>query len=146
MGAVGVDKRLTDKRPDEPTLASTWEALAGSRLTDELLAWPADVFALTNVVLDRSEAFRFALSPVGAWPPAHFPDWAEAVEEASRQWGAWVEDRRAARIDAALIVRGRESTPSVATDGVLEDRVARRLGCAGRVRPRTSVRRGCRGA
>jgi hypothetical protein len=96
MGGVGVDERLTDKRADEPTLASTWEALAGSRLTDELLTWPADVFALTNVVLDRSEAFRFALSPVGAWPSAHFPDWAEAVEEAGRQWGAWVEDRRAA--------------------------------------------------
>jgi hypothetical protein len=37
-------------------------------MTDELLEWPPDVFALTNVALDRSESFRFALSPVGAWP------------------------------------------------------------------------------
>jgi hypothetical protein len=51
----------------EPTLASTWEAIVGRRLSDELLDWPPDVFALTNVVLDRSEAFRFAVSPVGAW-------------------------------------------------------------------------------
>src|SRR5215475_1099701 len=76
----------------EPTLASTWEAIAGRRPSDELLDWPPDVFALTNVVLDRSEAFRFAISPVGAWPPARFGDWAAAVEEAGTGWGAWVED------------------------------------------------------
>src|SRR5262245_39209122 len=80
----------------EPTLGSTWEAIAGRRPSDELLEWPPDVFALTNVVLDRSEAFRFAISPVGAWPPARFGDWPAAVEEAGRGWGAWVEDRRAA--------------------------------------------------
>src|SRR5262245_26467107 len=80
----------------EPTLGSTWETISGRRLSDELLEWPPDVFALTNVALDRSEAFRFAISPVGAWPPARFGDWAGAVEEAGRGWGAWVEDRRAA--------------------------------------------------
>lgn len=89
--SVGVDERLADQNAEGPTLASTWEAVAGGRMTDELLSWPPDVFALTNVVLDRSEAFRFALSPVGAWPPARFSDWASAVEEAGRQWGAWVE-------------------------------------------------------
>jgi hypothetical protein len=80
----------------EPTLASTWEAIVGRRLSDELLDWPPDVFALTNVALDRSEAFRFAISPVGAWPPARFGDWSAAVEESGRGWGAWVEDRLAA--------------------------------------------------
>jgi hypothetical protein len=80
----------------EPTLASTWEAIAGRRVSDELLDWPPDVFALVNVALDRSEAFRFAISPVGAWPPARFDDWADAVEEAGRGWGAWVEDRQGA--------------------------------------------------
>src|SRR5215471_16214092 len=79
----------------EPTLAATCEAIAGCRLSDELLDWPPDVFALTNVALDRSEAFRFAISPVGAWPPPRFGDWAAAVEEAGRSWGAWVEDRQA---------------------------------------------------
>jgi hypothetical protein len=47
-----------------------------------------DVFALTNVALDRSESFRFALSPVGAWPSARISDWADAVEEAGRRWSA----------------------------------------------------------
>jgi hypothetical protein len=96
MSPVGVDERLTDRYAGEPTLASTWEAIVGGRMTDELLEWPPDVFALTNVVLDRTEAFRFALSPVGAWPPARFSDWAGAVEEAGRQSAAWVEGRRAA--------------------------------------------------
>src|SRR5262245_36585303 len=80
----------------DPTLASTWEAIAGRRPSDELLDWPPDVFAFTNVALDRAEAFRFAISPVGAWPPARFGDWPAAVEEAGRGWSAWVEDRRAA--------------------------------------------------
>jgi hypothetical protein len=44
-------------------------------------------------VLDRSEAFRFAISPVGAWPPVRFPDWAEAVEEVGREWSACVENQ-----------------------------------------------------
>jgi len=95
MSIAGIDRQLTGQRAAEPTLASTWEAIDGGRLTDELLEWPPDVFALTNVVLDRSEAFRFAVSPVGSWPPARFADWAGAVQEAARQWGAWVEDRRA---------------------------------------------------
>ena len=80
----------------EPTLASTCEAIAGCRLSDELLEWPPDVFAVTNVTLDRSEAFRFAISPLGAWPPARFGDWPAAVEEAGSGGGAWVEDRPAA--------------------------------------------------
>ena len=80
----------------EPTLASTCEAIAGCRLSDELLEWPPDVFAVTNVALDRSEAFRFAISPLGAWPPARFGDWPAAVEEAGRGWGAWVENPQAA--------------------------------------------------
>ena len=92
MSSVGLEERLTGQRRGEPTLVSTWEAIAGGPLTDELLQWPPDVFALANVVLDRSEGFRFALSPLGAWPPARFSDWPRAVEEAGRRWGAWVED------------------------------------------------------
>jgi hypothetical protein len=88
MSSVGLEERLTGQRGGEPTLVSTWEAIAGGPLTDELLQWPPDVFALANVVLDRSEGFRFALSPLGAWPPARFSDWPRAVEEAGRRWGA----------------------------------------------------------
>jgi hypothetical protein len=76
----------------EPTLASTWRAMTGSLITDNLLEWPPDVFALTNLILARSEAFRFALSPVGDWPPGRNPDWEVAVDQAARGWGAWTED------------------------------------------------------
>jgi hypothetical protein len=77
-----------------PTLASTWHAASSGAITDELLEWPPDVFALANVILARSEAFRFALSPIQEWPPAGYPDWGRMVEEAGLCWGAWVEHRR----------------------------------------------------
>jgi hypothetical protein len=78
------------------TLASAWHAISGGAFTDELLAWPPDVFALANVLLDRSEAFRFVLSPPAGmrWPPAGVGDWSDAVVHAGREWSAWVEDRR----------------------------------------------------
>jgi hypothetical protein len=44
-----------------PTLASVWLAAAGVEMSDELLDWPPDVFALTNIILERSDAFRFVL-------------------------------------------------------------------------------------
>jgi hypothetical protein len=80
----------------EPTSASTWQAVSGHPITDDLLEWPPDLFALANVLLARSEAFRFALAPSGQWPPSRIPDWARAVGAAGEQWGAWVEDRRSA--------------------------------------------------
>ena len=62
-------------RVSEPTLASTWHAASGGAIADELLEWPPDVFALTNVILARSEAFRFAISPIQEWPPEGYPEW-----------------------------------------------------------------------
>jgi hypothetical protein len=61
-------------------------------ITDRLLEWPPDVFALTNVVLGRAEAFRFALS-VADWPPSRWGERAQAVDQAGRRWSAWAEDR-----------------------------------------------------
>jgi hypothetical protein len=81
-------------RVSEPTLASTWHAASSAPITDELLEWPPDVFALTNVILARSEAFRFALSPIQEWPPEGYPDWGRMVEEGGLRWSAWVEHRR----------------------------------------------------
>jgi len=78
----------------EPTLASTWHAASRGAITDELLDWPPDVFALTNVILARSEAFRFALSPIQQWPPEGYPDWGRMVAEGGLRWGEWVEHRR----------------------------------------------------
>jgi hypothetical protein len=53
-----------NRRASEPTLASTWYAVADGPISDLLLEWPPDVFALTNVLLARAEAFRFALPAV----------------------------------------------------------------------------------
>ncbi len=94
MSAVGADPPSAFDRVEEPTSAHVWHGLAGGQITDELLEWPPDLFALTNVILARSEAFRFALPRGGDWPPARLGDWALAVEEAGRRWSAWVQDRR----------------------------------------------------
>jgi hypothetical protein len=87
------------RRVREPTCASSWYAVSGGPITDELLEWPPDLFALANVVLARAEAFRFALSPVETWPPSRHRDWAHAVEEAGHRFSIWVEDRTAAMPD-----------------------------------------------
>jgi hypothetical protein len=81
---------------EESTSVSTWETLVGTPITDEFLEWPPDLFALTDVILTRTEVYRFVLSPPRGvkWPPARFPNWSEAVEEASRQWSVWVENLR----------------------------------------------------
>jgi hypothetical protein len=90
---------------DEPTAESIWQAIAGIAIDDHLLEWPADVFALTDTLLERSEAYRFALSPPeGAeWPPPDVPGWSDAVVDAARQWSSWVEDRHGPLPD--LLVR-----------------------------------------
>jgi hypothetical protein len=49
------------------------------------------MFALTNVVLARAEAFRYALS--ADWPPARLGERARAFDEAGRRWAAWSERR-----------------------------------------------------
>ena len=78
----------------ELTPASVWDAVAGAEIDEELLEWPPDVFALSDLVLQRSEAHRFALSPPSgmSWPPDRFGDWASGVGDAGRSWSAWVED------------------------------------------------------
>jgi hypothetical protein len=52
-----------------------------------------DLFAFTNVVLDRSEAYRFVVSPPKdtSWPPSEMPDWHRAIADASAGWCAWAE-------------------------------------------------------
>jgi hypothetical protein len=79
----------------EPTLASTWRAVAESPISDGLLEWPPDVFALTDVILERAEAYRFVLTPPDGvlWPPGGDASWSDAVGQAARQWSAWVESR-----------------------------------------------------
>src|SRR5262247_4739737 len=85
-------------RKEEPTLASVWYSLARGSITDEFLDWPADMFALTEIILGRTEVYRFVLSPPRGvdWPPSRISSWSDAVEEAGRQWNQWVQDRKAA--------------------------------------------------
>ena len=79
----------------QPTLASVWQTMADGTIGDELLEWPPDLFALTEVILQRSEAYRFALSPPAGsrWPPDLDPSWSAAVVEGGRDWSVWVADR-----------------------------------------------------
>ena len=95
VGVIGADERLLFDGVSAPTPASTWYAASGGRITDQLLEWPPDVFALTNVVLARAEAFRFALSRQDS-PPSRFGDWAREVEWAAHRWSAWAEGRTGA--------------------------------------------------
>jgi hypothetical protein len=84
-------EQQTRAGPSEPTPASIWRSVTGCEVSDRLLEWPPDVFALTNLVLNRTEAFRFAVSPVGQWPPNRYPDWPHAVVEAGRRWSGWAQ-------------------------------------------------------
>jgi hypothetical protein len=60
------------RESDELTIASVWKATTGQALEYSLLEWPPDALALAHVILLRSEAHRFALSPPGgtSWPPS----------------------------------------------------------------------------
>lgn len=112
--AMGAGEAV-DERVREPTCASTWYAVSGRPITEELIEWPPDLFALANVVLARAEAFRFALSPVDVWPPSRHHDWAHAVVDAGRQLSMWVEDRSAGMPDLLVeewgFFRERTETP-----------------------------------
>jgi hypothetical protein len=83
----------SDEAGGASTVGSLWQDIAGRRLGDELLEWAPDLFAFTDVVLDRSEAYRFAVSPPEgtSWPPSESPDWSTAVADASAGWCAWVD-------------------------------------------------------
>jgi hypothetical protein len=71
----------------EPSVASYFDAFAPAPAWDELVAWPPDVFALTNLVLDHTEGYRFVVAPPPGrrWP--ELPDWGEQVRLAARAWG-----------------------------------------------------------
>jgi hypothetical protein len=95
MSLIAGDVRQSSAGAERPTLASTWRSISAGGFTDDLLGWPPDMFALANVLLDRSEAFRFVFSPPAGmrWPPTGVRDWSDAVVEAGREWRAWLEDR-----------------------------------------------------
>lgn len=71
-----------------PTVASYFRAFSPDLPWSELGAWPPDVFALTNLVLDHTEAYRFAVAPPAGrrWPPHR--DWETRVDTAAADWRA----------------------------------------------------------
>src|SRR5262249_39029301 len=60
-GAMDGEGNSVDSAGRALTVGSLWHDVAGRRLGDELLDWAPDLFAFTDVVLDRSEAYRFAV-------------------------------------------------------------------------------------
>jgi hypothetical protein len=102
----------------EPTVASVWSVTSGSPMDDDLVQWPPDVFAFTDVVLDRAEAYRFAVSPPPtlAWPPEEGEHWSDTVGRVAMQWcRATGSDARAALPEIVRrewrVVRGAAATP-----------------------------------
>ena len=98
MRSIASDVESPYPGSGDPTPTSTWLALSGCPITDEVLEWPPDLFALTDVILDHTQAYRFVFSPPGdvPWPPDRFANWAEAVEDAGRDWSGWVENHQGA--------------------------------------------------
>jgi hypothetical protein len=88
-------ERQADQGGQGPTVGSVWQGMAGGAISDELLDWPPDLFAFTDVILERAEVFRFVLSPpVGLrWPPDCVSGWGDAIRDAARDWSRWVEER-----------------------------------------------------
>jgi hypothetical protein len=103
--------------PSRPTVRSAWRTLAGRSADDELLGWPPDVFAFTHVLLERTEAYRFAVSPPAGreWPPAPAAAWREAVQAAARRWSDLAakrsEDLPDLILDEWRVVRDALDTP-----------------------------------
>src|SRR5262245_43397886 len=103
--------------PEPATVGSLWRATVGGMPGIELLDWPPDVFALTATILERSGAFRFAMSrpPGRQWPPRSQGDWSAAVEAAGREWIGLIDDpaRSAPRLleDAMGVLLGGVDVP-----------------------------------
>jgi hypothetical protein len=73
---------------------SAWWATSGSGIDHDLILWPPDVFALTDALLARSEAYRFVVSPPPGkeWSALRDPGWGERITSAARDWCLWVDD------------------------------------------------------
>lgn len=70
----------------ERSVVAYFRAFAPAPSWHELVWWPPDVFALTNLVLDHTESYRFVVAPPDGerWPP--MADWGGAVRLAARAW------------------------------------------------------------
>jgi hypothetical protein len=71
-----------------PTIGSYVDTFGPMPPWPQLCDWPPDVFALANLVLDDTEAYRFAVAPPPGriWPPT--ATWNDDVTGAARAWRA----------------------------------------------------------
>lgn len=93
---MGLDPETSapdDGAPSGTTIRQLFEWLTGGAVTDDLLGWAPDVAALTSVLIARSHAFRFVVSPPPGvtWPPDDHPDYAATVVEAASDWRALMD-------------------------------------------------------
>jgi hypothetical protein len=79
---IGASARLEGR----DGVRSYLEAFAPGCDWNDLVRWPPDAFAVANLVLDRTKAYRFAVAPPPGrnWPPRS--DWNRAIEAAARAW------------------------------------------------------------
>ena len=70
------------------TVSQLWHWLTEGQVSDALLDWAPDVAALTNVLLERSQAFRFVVSPPDGerWPPEGYVRFVDEVSRAASDW------------------------------------------------------------
>jgi hypothetical protein len=68
------------------TLASYFHAYGPAPEWDDIVNWPPDVFALTSLVLQHTESYRFVVAPPAGrhWPPLR--DWCGEVRAAASAW------------------------------------------------------------
>jgi hypothetical protein len=68
---LAVARAPHEGRDAERSVRSYFDAFAPAPEWDDLVHWPPDVFALANLVLDHTEAYRFAVAPPPGrrWPP-----------------------------------------------------------------------------
>ena len=90
--AAGAPSTAPTPDADARSVLSYFLAFAPAPEWNDLVDWPPDVFALANLVLDHTEAYRFVVAPRGGtrWPP--LPDWNQEVREAGRAWRDAVAD------------------------------------------------------
>jgi hypothetical protein len=112
----------------EASMAAYFDAFAPAPDWSELVPWPPDVFALANLVLDHTSAYRFVVAPPPGkrWPP--IPNWGEQMRSSGRAWRQLELARGASAILLSTSVRattlwtadGRRHTdvPRLALDAV----------------------------
>ena len=91
MTVIELDRTHTEQAPvwvDPPSIsmAAYFRMFSPGPAWADLLDWPPDVFAFTNMVLSHTEAYRFAVSPPRGttWPP--HAGWNDTVTLAAAEW------------------------------------------------------------